>query len=670
MKASWHRLRRGPICLAVLATLAAGAQAQLAPSAEAAAPPQQVQVQGERVRGAAGKSTLEHADLAHVPGSGGDPMRAVQSLPGVAHVDDGSADPAVRGARPSDNAYYVDFLPVGYLFHVGGFASVFNADLIRHFDLASAAWSPEYGDVVGAVFDVSLRSPRADRVGGKLDFSLLGASVLVEGPLSDKLAFFLSGRRSWFDLVAKTAETDEEGVSFTVPVYSDAQGRLLWTLNNQHSLRLDFSTAHDRIGIDLSHASKAAQRDPVLAGHSAQRQSYRTLAATWDASLARSLGNTLALGQISHDESFSLGSAGRYDLHATTTYLREQLQWQVSPAHRVLLGASINSRLIELDLDFKDPRCTEFDPNCDLSSAARVLSLQHTRQNLADLYLSNRWRFAPRWTATGGLRVGRDDHAKQNFAEPRVGLEWAWSGDTLLSVALGRHNQPPPPEQALQDVGNPGLRHLRSNHAVLGVAQQLGQGWSWRVEAYAKTFDGYAVSDPQLRYRNGASGTAQGIELLVKKDTSARWSGFFSLSVSRARRQHDGTGEEFPFEFDQPVIASLVGQYRLSDRWRFGAKWSYHTGAPYTPVVGTGTHPDGRVRPLYGAINSKRVPDYHRLDLRVDWKRSETFTAYAELINAYGRKNVSGYSYAADYQQRETLYQLPTLISFGVQYGF
>lgn len=656
-----------PSALAAIAFFAGLACAQ---TQEPAEPPPKVLIQAGRIRSAAGKTTLDHDELARVPGSGGDPMRAVQSLPGVANVDDGSADPAVRGARPSDNAYYVDFLPVGYLYHVGGFASVFHADLIRRFDLASAAWSPEYGDVVGAVFDISLRSPRADRVGGKLDFSLLGASVLVEGPLSDQLSFFLAGRRSWFDLIAKTGKTGEKGVSFTMPVYSDAQGRLLLATSAENSLRLDFSAARDRIGIDLAPDSNAAQRDPVLTGHSAKRQAYRTVALTWDSTLSRSVGSTLAVGQISNDEYFSLGSAGHYDSRTTTSYLREQLQWQASASHQMLVGGSLNSRLIDLDLDFKDPRCTEFDPDCDLSSAPRIVSLQHTRQNLADLYVNNRWRFALRWTATAGLRVGRDDYAKLDYVEPRVGLEWVWSKDTLVSLGLGRHNQPPPAEQSLKDLGNPSLAHLRSNHAVLGFAQQLAQGWSWRVEAYAKTFSGYAVTDPTLRYRNGASGSARGLELLIKKDASGRFSGFASLSLSHARRRNDLTGDRFPFDYDQPVVASVVGQYKLSERWQLGAKWSFHTGAPYTPVVGTRTDTTGRTRPVHGGINTERVPDYHRLDLRADWKHSDRFTAYVEIINAYARKNVSGYGYSPDYRQRETIYQLPALVSFGVQYGF
>ena len=241
---------------------------------------------------------------------------------------------------------------------------------------------------------------------------------------------------------------------------------------------------------------------------------------------------------------------------------------------------------------------------------------------------------------------------------------------TLVSAGMGRHHQPPPIEQALRDIGNPQLAHLRSTQYVLGVTQALDAGWSVRAEVYRKTFQGYAVDDPALKYVNGGSGTASGFELLVKKDGSEKLTGFFSLSVSQARRRNDLTGESFRFDYDQPVIATLMGQYKQSDAWTWGAKWSYHTGSPYTPVVGTGVYPDGRAKPVYGAINSVRVPAYHRLDLRLDRKVSPRLTQYVELINAYNRKNVSGYSYSPDYRTREEVYQLPVLVSFGIQYAF
>jgi hypothetical protein len=85
-------------------------------------------------------------------------------------------------------------------------------------------------------------------------------------------------------------------------------------------------------------------------------------------------------------------------------------------------------------------------------------------------------------------------------------------------------------------------------------------------------------------------------------------------------------------------------------------------------VVGTnGTWPDGRVRPLYGGLNSQRLPAYHRLDLRADRRFSRDLSAYFELINAYNRKNVAGYSWNATYTERGTVQQLPIFVSFGLQ---
>ncbi len=670
-------LSAAPLAQAQSTPATAPAQAATAPApaasagAQASTGAQSIQIQGQRLRNAAGKLTLNREELARIPGSSGDPMKAVQTLPGVATVDDSSAAPAVRGARPQDNLYYVDFLPVGYLFHLGGFASTFHPDLIRRFDLASAAWSPEYGDAVGAIFDISLRNPRTDRLGGQLDFSLLGASVLVEGPLNDRLSFFLAGRRSWFDLVVKTVEDKEEGVTVTVPVFHDSQGRLLWTLSTDHRLRLDFSTAGDKIDFSTRAGSKAVQRDPVLVGNSNLRQAYRSLAVSWDGEWSPRVSQQMALGQMKQLDLVRLGAAGQLEAMTTTTYLRDQVRVKWAPDHQTTMGSALNSQAVALNVDLLDGRCTEFDPNCDISTAPRVATVQNTRRNLTEAYASHRWQINPAFTATGGLRASRDGGLGRTEWEPRLGLEWNWSSQTQLSLGLGRHNQAAPPDQTLPVVGNPALAHLRSTHQALGITQSLAQGWSWRAEAYTKRFTGYALVDPLLAYRNGGSGSAQGLELLVKKEgITSKLTGFFSLSISRSQRRNDSTGETFRFEYDQPVIANLVGQYKLSNAWILGAKWSYHTGAPTTPVVGTGFFPDGRVRPIYGAINSQRVPSYHRLDLRVDHPFSPHLTGYAEIINAYARKNVAGYSYSPDYKTREAVYQLPLLPSIGVKYAF
>jgi outer membrane receptor for ferrienterochelin and colicin len=642
-----------------------------APAAPTELPP--VEVKANKTILPAGKLLLTGEELKQIPGSAGDPMKSVQSFPGITSTDDSSSEPAVRGARPTDNAYYLDFLPIGYLFHLGGFASVIHPDLVRRFDISTAAWGPEYNDVVGGVFDIGLRSPREDRLGAKFDFSLLGASVLVEGPITDNFSFFLTGRRSWFDLLAKTSEDKKEGVTVTVPVFHDTQARLLWSINPYNRLRLDYGTANDKVAFNLSPTSREGLRDPVLIGNSSQKQSYRTAAGVWESDFSKNSNNIVAVGQLINNIDSSVGSAGGFSAKITTNFLRERLQVQVTPSYLLQLGGSVNQSQVAVVLDANAPRCTEFAPNCDLTSAPRLVDKFTTKQNYADLFVFNRLDLSPAWTVSGGLRFLRDDYLKKNFIEPRLGLQWNLSSQSALSLAYGNHNQAAGPEESLRTIGNPALARLRSKQLALGFSHNFDNGWSARAEAYRKTFKGYAIEDPILNYINGASGDAKGFELFIRKEgkgSFAKWSGFASLSLSKSKRKNDFTGASFPFAYDQPVNASLVGQYKLSDAWQFGAKWSFHSGIPYTPIIGTSRFDDGRTSPVYGPINSVRLSPYHKLDLRADWKVSKNFTAYAEIINAYARKNLAGFQYNADYSKKEPVYQFPIFPSIGFQYSY
>ena len=72
-------------------------------------------------------------------------------------------------------------------------------------------------------------------------------------------------------------------------------------------------------------------------------------------------------------------------------------------------------------------------------------------------------------------------------------------------------------------------------------------------------------------------------------------------------------------------------------------------------------------------LRSERLPDYHRLDLRVQYSRSfEHVDAsfYLDLINAYARDNVFGWDYNQDYTEREASTGMPFVPSIGVRVVF
>jgi hypothetical protein len=615
------------------------------------------------------KSVLTGTEIKQVAGSSGDPLNALQTLPGVA-TKSGSA-PAVRGSGPGDNAYYVDSLIVGKLFHFGGL-SVFNGDLISDFNLYSAAFSPHYGNVTGAVLDVSLRNPRTDRLGAKLNVSLIGADVLLEGPTANNQSFYFAARRSYLDLMIH--QVSQKGVTLQIPNYSDYQGKYLWDINDSNRVSLHVNGATDKISLQVDGNSDTAKTQPALAGDIAMSDSANMQAVVWDSKLSGGANNKLALERMSSQMSQSVGSAGSVLIGQNTSLLREKINLPLADDHELSLGTNYAQTTYDLNLDFNNQRCTQFNPNCDLTTAPRMQLVDQVSANAWDVSAQDRKRIVEHVTLVTGLRHSRDDYLNKPYTEPRLGMEWEWSEQTLLTAGWGKHHQLPNAQEIARKIGNPYLDYIEAEHSVLGIARTLDADWSWKAETYYKKLNNLVVSDSVQNYVNGASGKAYGVELLVKKAQTDKLSGWLSLTLAKSERQNDLTGEAFRFQYDQPVNTTLVSTYKISEDWTLSGKWNYHTGSPYTPINGTkGTYADGRPIPNYGGVNSATLPDYHRIDLRLDrnyvfntWK----LNTYFELNNVYQRQNISGYNYGPNYDRKDPVYPLVIPFSFGVQGEF
>jgi hypothetical protein len=630
-------------------------------------------VSAERNPNKVSKTLIKGEEMRQIAGSSGDPLKSLQSLPGVATSNSGGSAPAVRGSGPGENFYYADSIPVGKIFHFGGL-SVFNGDLIDNFNLYSAAFAPYYDNVTGAILDITLRNPRTDRLGGKVNISLTGADFLIEGPASESQSFYFAARRSYFDLLLRSIE--RKGVTLQIPNYWDYQGKYIWNINADNRLSAHLTGSADTLRAEIASNSDLARTQPDLAGSLSSQDASHTQAVVWDTRLSSLTNNKLVFGHRTGMTEASIGSAGRIYVVSNTNFLREKIVTPLSENHELTLGTNVSQSQVNLDLNFKNTNCTQFNTGCDLSTAPSVQLQDTFISTLWDVSAQERWRIVKDFSLIGGLRHSKDNYLNQSYTEPRVGLEWNWSEQTLLSAGWGRHNQQPSGQQIAPKFGNTNLTHIRADHSVVGISQKIDLDWSWKAEAYYKKFSDLVVgvSDPSVNYVNGASGSAYGSELLIKKEETEKLSGWLSLTLSRSERKNDLTGESFRFEYDQPISTTLIANYKISSEWSWGSKWAYTSGRPYTPIVGTnGTYADGRPRPVYAGINSGTLPDYHRLDLRVDrhilydtWK----LNVYFELNNVYRRQNVVGYDYGPNYDKKEAIEALVIPISFGVQGEF
>ena len=616
--------------------------------------------------------------LRNAPGSAGDPVRTLQSLPGLTFTNDEEALPAVRGSRPDDNYFQADFAPVNYLFHLGGAISVFNADLVKTFNVYQSAYGPEFSGVTGGVFDVELRDPKDDRFRSTLDISLLQAGVLVEGPTTENQSFYLAGRISYLDLfLADQIPEEDDGVKIAqFPKYSDYQGKYVWKPSEANRVTFQFNGAADTAQIDVAEDSSEIETDPIVAGTTFFDTRFHEQALVWDTNVSDNLEAKILLSHSNSVEEGKFGGVGSIDVVTDGFFLKSQVDYAMNSNHDFIIGAQIERAEVDLDLALSIPPCGELDVDCILTGSERLTSKKKFNYTGVRAYLKDNWYITDRLTLYPGLAFQAEDILDKQFIEPRLALEYALSDATTLSAGLGQYQQAPDYLESDRVFGNPDLEYINALHAQVGVQRFFEDGWEIKSELYYKSLDNLVTSDDTVNYTNEGEGYSYGLDTLIRKDLSQKLSGWASLSLSKSRRKDKRTGETFVFDYDQPINVSLVGQYKLNNKWSFGTKLWVHSGAPDTPVIGSTEDPDipGFYRPQYGKLNSSRFPAYKRLDIRIDRtfkrKKDNTMSAYLDFLNVLNTENAAGYDYNADYTEKKIAPQLTGIFSIGFKATF
>jgi len=641
-------------------------------------------------------SEINTDKLLKVPGSGGDPLRAIESLPGVVFSSGNRSEPAVRGSSPEDNAYIIDFLPVGYIFHLDS-SSILNDNVVKDFKLESAAFGSEYNNATGAVIDANSRLPYQDRSQTIIDASLLKAAIFVENQVTDNQAFYLSARQSLFQYYIENFLDEEDFEFTTVPEYYDYQGKYTFFLDDNESLSFQIIGAQDKGGLLFADDSDEVLQDPGLEGGVRFEQYFNTQGLVGDKLYNSGMTHKIGLSQLEEKFAFGIGRGNRIDVKVNSFHMRSQFTYPINYNHELRWGLQYKESHIGYKGIFSAPACDEFDPDCRLVDATETLQGKG-KPVIKTWYgnLANAWNVTNNWTLTPGVLVSSDDYTDQSFTEPKLDSRWEFTDRWAFTTAFGKyHIFPDNFGSYTEEFGNPDLKQPTAVHYELGLENQISDTLFWKVEGYYKTLDDIIIGranaddlgldltdDNDLaaynalpRYTNDANGKAWGMEFFINKNLSDKWYGWLSAAYSRTQRTDKLTGEDFRYNYDQPVIINMVANYQANKHWEIGFKWRYQSGQLITPLeraepTPTADNPDLH-QPIYGELNSERLPAYHKLDVRADRTfvfKSWEMDFYAEILNLYGRENVTGYDYeGADYGKRVESTDLPTIVSFGIK---
>ena len=153
-------------------------------------------------------------------------------------------------------------------------------------------------------------------------------------------------------------------------------------------------------------------------------------------------------------------------------------------------------------------------------------------------------------------------------------------------------------------------------------------------------------------YVNALDGYARGVEMLVQRQARKGLSGWVSYALGYARYTDRTTGETFWGDFDQRHTINVYGDYRVSDRLSFSAR--FRAGSNF-PIPGYWTTAGDNVYVAGTERNTERLPVYSRLDVRANrtfaWERKR-LTLFLEGINLLNRSNER---FAAPTINRQTL---------------
>ena len=628
---------------------------------------------------------MDAETLAGIPGVHDDPLSALVTLPGVAVNNDFEGGTSIRGARPVDNTYRVDFMQVGYLFHFGT-GSVVDGDLVDGFSFHPAGYGARYQGVIGGAVDARTRDPLSDGGRALVDVNLIHGGVLAEGAPTDRQRTYFSTRASYYDLVLEPfladindSEPDDVDV-VQLPRFRDYRGR--YQIDAGESARLDvlIDGATDDVELLFHDQSTETLQDPALAGAHRFALDYHRQGIVysrgrkdsewrWQAGLARNVTGFSA----------RLGGAGKADTVVTDSTVRLEATAPEGGSHRLAWGLTMSHLNIDYDVLLRDAGCTEFEVDCRFSDAAAVATTDEMPLRRLQAFFEDTMALpgsGEQLHLTAGVGYAWDDYLGEEHLDPRVRLTWKAGPASSLTFGAGRYHQLPAFEYIERELGNPGLSHLQADHFVLSFKHGFASGWLLRTDVYRKNSRNLVTANVATRYDNRGIGTAHGAELLVQGLFGPRLFGWVALSYSKSVREDRDTGERFDFAYDQPVIASVVAKFIASERISLSAKAWFHSGPPHTPILGGELDPDspGDFLPRHGEINGERLPSYFRLDLRLDWDRRNTkgwlwrdSKVYFEVLNATSHRNVSGYEYAHDYASRRPITQIPLFVSVGMR---
>jgi len=627
-----------------------------------------------------GRTTLQVRELKAAPAAiEADPIRTIQTLPGVATLSDFSVGLYVRGGTPDQNLILLDGTDVYNASHMFGLFSTFPADAAKSTELLRGGYPARYGGRLSSVLNVITDEGNKEEFEATGGISLLSSRLTVQGPAA-RGSWLVSGRRTHLDPVMSIAEKKLDAKRFRYNFY-DLQGKTHQILSHDDQLTVAAYKGRDEL------LFRYEELDFDLAWGN------RTIGTKWTHVFDSGLfGNFMFTGSrfraqtVFDTEDVRLKETNRL----TDLSFKGDVNYFPNKDHTVEVGLLIKRQSMEYTFGEADQEWVNVD----------IEGFHHA------LYVQDNWSVTRLLTLQPGLRFNYFANGDYTGWSPRLAARYQLGLDTFLKGAIGQYHQYifrlAREFQGISLLSNvwaladSTARPSKAIHYIVGAETKLF-GLDLDAEVYYKDYEGLyelnydeneSIEIGDLLRRGG--GQAYGFDLLLRK-RAGRHTGWLSFSTGVSERTIDNlnldeNGEEQSFrsKFDRRVSINLIHSWRFRKKWSLNTRFAHASGQPYTQVLGRGEVelPSERSWTFNtrGELNAVRLPAYQRLDLSIQRQfefRTWGMKVYLQVVNVTNHKNLFNYFWDMEGEpeerkpnKRREIQMLPILPSFGIDFDF
>ena len=622
-----------------------------------------------------GKVDLTISQIKNIPAFMGevDILKAIQLMPGVQNAGEGNAGFYVRGGGPDQNLILLDDAVVYNTGHLFGFFSIFNSDAIKNVSLIKGGMPAQYGGRLSSVLDVSMKEGNTNKFQTEGGIGLIASRFSIEGPIKkDRASFIVSARRTYIDALVKPFVKKSSNFYGSGYYFYDMNAKINYRFSEKDHLYLSGYFGRDVFSFKNTEQSFKAN---IPWGNG-------TATVRWNHVFNPKLFANATL--VYNDYHFRFGAAqNNFEVNLASGIkdgnAKIDFDYYPSGQHKLKFGGLFTYH--------------KFIPNV---TSGKQDSVVFKPVNEGDkyaiekaLYIQDDWDVSDKLKLNYGLRwssftqIGpytkyvRDANQNkidstvydrfekiQTYSglEPRFTFRYSLNSTTSLKGSVTRNLQ------FIHLVSNSGTTlptdlWVPSTFRVKPQLSWLYAGGLFKnfknneyetsVELYYKDMrnqieyaEGYTPSlkDPEEDFVFG-KGWSYGSEFFINK-TTGKLTGWIGYTLSWTWRKFPALnlGEKFPAKYDRRHDLSVVGNYELNKKWKFGAVFIYGSGnaisLPERFYVLNGV-----LTQDFSRINEYRLGAYHRLDLSATLtphpdrkKKFESFWVFS-VYNVYNHLN-------------------------------